>query len=341
MLKSTSCVLHLLSWLLATALRSAEGFSVQSTASPAQIIFSQHFPEEKVKLGHDKLLLTYLEINGFVLTTNGVTMLIDPVLEGPLDFGIPQIYSGKKKTLPPTNLVASLPPIDCILITQGLDDHAHVRTLTKLASDTRFDTVPIVAPPSAKGALEESGMLRLANVRFLRHGEQTTVTSSTGRDERSSSSTIMGAMDIRATTGALVGPPWQTRENGYVLRPSPSTTTGTCTPSIYIEPHVEFQEEELRREAPIDVVITPIVGQRLPILDLINGPEQAVKLVNLLRPKVIIPMMNSDVEVSGIAAALVSQNGEVSDFYRGVLNSNAAKAKILQLVPGKDEIIEV
>jgi hypothetical protein len=52
-------------------------------------------------------------------------------------------------------------------------------------------------------------------------------------------------------------------------------------------------------------------------------------------------MMNSDVEVSGIAAALVSQNGEVSDFYRGVLNSNAAKAKILQLVPGKDEIIEV
>ena len=283
-------------------------------------------------LSHDKLLVTYLEINGFVVSTNGLTILIDPILEGSLDFGMPEIYSGKKRNLPSTNLIDSLPPIDCLLLTQGLDDHAHLRTLTKLASDSRFDSVPIVASPSAQGALEASGMLRSSNVRFLRHGEQTTVGSVT----TSESTTI----NIRATSGALVGPPWQTRENGYILRPSQSSTTGKVGPSIYIEPHIEFQEEELKKEAPVDVVITPIVGQRLPILDLIYGPEQAVKLVNVLRPKVVIPMMNSNVDQSGIAAWLVSPNGEVKDFYRGLENSQAAGTKVQELVPGKDEIIE-
>jgi len=274
------------------------------------------------------------------MTTNGVTILIDPILEGPLDFGIPQFYTGKKKNLPPTALIDALPPIDCILITQGLDDHAHLRTLTKLASDSRFENVPIVAPPSAKGTLEESGMLRPSNVQFLRHGERTTVGSIHTMDEKLSSATTstVPTIDIRATAGALVGPPWQTRENGYILRPS-SNDSGRA-PSIYIEPHVEFQEQELRREAPVDVVITPIVGQRLPILDLVYGPEQAVKLVNLLRPKVVIPMMNSNVDDSGIASALVSQNGEVHDFYSGLENSPARQTKIQMLTPGKDEIVE-
>jgi L-ascorbate metabolism protein UlaG (beta-lactamase superfamily) len=333
MVKSILCVLCL-PWILAS-LPSTEGFSAKLTSSPSRRTFSNHFPEEKAKLAHDKLLLTYLEINGFVLTANGVTILIDPVLEGPLDFGIPQFYTGKKKNLSSTDLVESLPPIDCILITQGLDDHAHARTLKKLASDSRFDGVPIVAPPSAKGALEASGMLRASSVRFLRHGERTTVQS------RDNGSSPLGRIDVRATSGALVGPPWQTRENGYILRPSVSSTTGTAAPSIYIEPHVEFQELELRGEAPIDVVITPIVGQRLPILDLVYGPEQAVKLVNVLTPKVVVPMMNANVDESGIASWLVSQNGEERDFFHGLESSKAAGTKIQVLVPGKDEIIEI
>ena len=286
-------------------------------------------------ISHDKLLLTYLEINGFVLSTNGLTILIDPILEGPLDFGIPEFYTAKKRNLPPTDLIDALPPIDCILLTQGLDDHAHVRTLTKLASDARFDAVPIVAAPSAEAALEASGMLRPSNVRFLRHGERTTVGSLTTLE----STTI----DIRATAGALVGPPWQTRENGYILRPSDSSTTGKIGPSVYIEPHVEFQEQELKREAPVDVVITPIVGQRLRFLDfdLVYGPEQAVRLVNILRPKVVIPMMNANVDDSGIASNLVSQNGKVKDFYQRLEKSQAAGTKIQELVPGNDVFIEI
>eukprot|EP00966_Prymnesium_polylepis_P319067 7369319-Prymnesium_polylepis.1 len=46
--------------------------------------------------------LTYLEINGWLLSTSGVTVLVDPVLEGELDFGIPGIYSASKRVLPST-----------------------------------------------------------------------------------------------------------------------------------------------------------------------------------------------------------------------------------------------
>merc|ERR1712216_605156 len=55
--------------------------------------------------------LTYLEINGWLLSAGGVNVLCDPVLEGPLDFGIPDIYSASKRVLPPTGLIDTLPPL--------------------------------------------------------------------------------------------------------------------------------------------------------------------------------------------------------------------------------------
>ena len=322
--------------LLLINVPSSHGFSTPAipTKQAPSSLFTRHFPSEKVKTLQHELVLTYLEINGFLMTTAGVTILIDPLLEGPLDFGIPDIYTGKKKNLPLSSLCEALPPVDCLLLTQGLDDHAHVRTLTKLAANANFDQVPIVAPPSARGALESSGMLRPSNVRFLRHGERTNIGA------KNNASKDAGSINILATKGALVGPPWQTRENGYILRPSFSSTTGRLPPSVYIEPHVEFQVPELAKEAPVDCVITPIVGQRLPILDLVYGPSNAVKLIETLRPKVVIPMPNANVDQSGIAASLVSENGSEDDFFRLLAKSNAASTKVQKLRPGQDEIIQ-
>lgn len=331
------CRLILFLSFLLVGIPSLNSLSVPAnpaTKSSASL-FARHFPGEKAKLPQHELVLTYLEINGFLLTCAGVTILIDPVLEGPLDFGIPKIYTGTKKNLPPSTLCEALPPIDCLLITQGLDDHAHVRTLKKLAADKEMNNVPIVAPPSARGALEASGMLRPLNVRFLRHGQRTTIGS------RSGGGGAAGTIDIRATSGALVGPPWQTRENGYVLRPSFSSKTGRLPPSVYIEPHVEFQISELEKEAPVDCVITPIFGQRLPILDLVYGPSNSVKLIETLRPKVVIPMPNANIDQSGVAAPLVSEIGSEEDFFSLLDKSRAAGTKVQKLVPGRDEIIRL
>jgi L-ascorbate metabolism protein UlaG (beta-lactamase superfamily) len=310
-------------------LASATAFSTKPAPS-TNLLFSQH--GTKKESSKDEMVLTYLEINGYIMTTAGVTILIDPVLEGPLDFGIPDLYTGQKKSLPASGLCESLPPIDCILITQGLDDHAHVRTLTKLAARKAYMDVPIVAPPSARAALEKSGMMNKAKVRFLRHGQRTTVHP---KEQQSKKNGVM----IQATSGALVGPPWQTRENGYILRPTGGV--GARAPSVYIEPHVEFDRNELLREAPVDVVITPTVGQRLPILDLVYGPENTIRLLETLRPKVVISMPNHDVEATGIVAPIVQTVGSKSEFLQRLQRSSVAGTKVLDLIPGQDQSIQV
>jgi len=122
--------------------------------------------------------LTYLEIHGWLISAAGVTVLVDPVLEGRLDFGIPALFAASKQRPPSPAAIrhrrvhltlrrwrlagvcyesgstSSLPPLDALLITQGLDDHAHARTLARLAE--LDPTLPILAPPSALPALERA-----------------------------------------------------------------------------------------------------------------------------------------------------------------------------------------
>ena len=283
--------------------------------------------DEEDTLPSNEFIITYLEINGYLLTTSGgISVLIDPILDGDLDFGIPDLYKASKKTLPSTGLIDELPPtIDCLLLTQGLDDHSHVRTLTLLAQSGRLVNTTILAPPSARRALQQSGLLtptNKLNVGFLNHGDKWTIKPP---------SRSRGSLTIQATKGALVGPPWQARENGYILRPnrpSQSTTESSSSsstggdregserpPSVYIEPHVEFDPNELRRVGLVDVVVSPIVGQRIAsVFDLVYGPSKTIQLVELLSPKVIIPMFNGNIEASGPVSKIVSTNGSEQEF---------------------------
>lgn len=300
--------------------------SVATAASPnPKKIFASHF--DKKKFATDTALLTYLEINGWLLSIGGVTILIDPILEGALDFGIPAIYSASKKSLPSTGLCESLPPIDCLLITQGLDDHAHERTLKKLAM--LDESVPIVAPPSARNALEKSGFGSGDNIRYVRPGDDTVVNQ---RNNGNKSDTDRG-VTIRATAGALVGPPWQARENGYIIRSSSSKG-----PSVYIEPHVEYNIKELKREAPVDVVITPVSGQGLPAFELVHGPNDALQLVQILRPKYVVPMPNGEIDAEGLVSPLVQSVGTPEEFRRmleRLQRHGESKTQIMNTIPGE------
>mmetsp|Transcript_41883 Transcript_41883/g.132218 ORF Transcript_41883/g.132218 Transcript_41883/m.132218 type:complete len:340 (+) Transcript_41883:100-1119(+) len=123
--------------------------ALASAAAPSAA--AQHWPPAETSGG---ATLTYLEINGWLISANGVTVLVDPVLEGRLDFGIPALYAASKRVLPESGSTSSLPPLDALLITQGLDDHAHARTLARLAE--LDPTLPILAPPSALPALERA-----------------------------------------------------------------------------------------------------------------------------------------------------------------------------------------
>lgn len=108
-----------------------------------------------------------------------------------------------------------------------------------------------------------------------------------------------------------MGPPWQARENGYVLRSSAR--------SLYVEPHVEFNEAELRCLAPVDAVISPISGQALPGLELVRGVTDALRLMRTLQPRWVMPMANGDIDASGVTAALVRPVGTQAEFARQLL----------------------
>jgi len=292
--------------------------------SPRQFFLS-HF--DKSAISPDTAALTYLEINGWLISTGGLTILVDPILEGPLDFGIPAIYSASKRILPSSGLCESLPPIDCLLITQGLDDHAHERTLKKLCKLDR--SIPIVAPPSAQGALERSGFPS-SNISFIQPGGRITLGQRFG--DNSKAANYDQNVVVRATTGALVGPPWQARENGYII----SSNQG---PSIYIEPHVEYNARELRNEGPVDIIITPISGQGLPAFELVHGPSNALQLVQTLKPSYILPMQNGDVDAKGLVSPIIKSIGTPRDFQqmlKKVQKLEKTKAEIVSITPGKD-----
>lgn len=315
--------------LLAWSSLDASGFSLAPTLAAKQTSFASHLTSNPKK---NSVTLTYLEINGWLLSMGGITVLIDPLLEGPLDFGIPGLYKGNKRILPSSGITESLPPIDCLLITQGLDDHAHVRTLRKLK--TLDPLVPIVAAPSAKSALKASGFFdskgRASNIKFLDHGKTTTIAPRDGPRANKES-----AISIRATEGALVGPPWQRRENGYILGGDSSKS-----PSVYIEPHVEFNRQELARLGPVDVVISPISGQGLPAFELVHGSKDTVRLLETLKPKYLVPMQNGDIDTEGAVSKLVSELGSPEEFQERFAASGLT-TKVLDVTPGQDFVVSV
>jgi len=138
-----------------------------------------------------------------------------------------------------------------------------------------------------------------------------------------------GGLRVQATSGALVGPPWQRRENGYVLTPARRGES----PSVYIEPHVEFDGAELARLAPVDAVITPVSGQRLPGFELVHGPHASAELVRRLRPRWVLPMRNGAVDASGLSAPLISEVGTGAEF-ESRLRAENLEAEVVDVRPG-------
>ena len=225
----------------------------------------------------------------------GTTILVDPWLVGALTFGdTPWLYEGKKKRLPPADLAAVCPRTDVILISQALPDHAHGPTLRALPDKS----IPVVCSPAAEAAVRGAGF---TNVTPLAIGK--------------SAETAGGKIRVTATAGALVGPPWATRENGFVIEEVASTTEKRPL-RIYYEPHCDWGEGALDGLAgssgagSVDVVVTPAVSQKLAGYPLVMGEENLLKLVQALRPAALVPLVNAEFEQSGPLAAAIQQVGD-------------------------------
>ncbi|RWW20270.1 hypothetical protein BHE74_00036402 [Ensete ventricosum] len=90
-----------------------------------------------------------------------------------------------------------LPELDCLLITQSLDDHCHVKTLTPLSK--MLPGLPVISTPNAEAILSKL----FKNVTYLEPGQSIDVEVKDG-----------GMVNVCATAGPILGPPWQRPENG-------------------------------------------------------------------------------------------------------------------------------
>ncbi|KAM7464371.1 hypothetical protein LguiA_032492 [Lonicera macranthoides] len=256
----------------------------------------------------DVFKLTYLEGNSWLWEVGGLRILVDPILVGTLDFGIPWLYNAAKKFLKNFQL-SDLPEINCILITQSLDDHCHLKTLRPLSQ--KLPNVRLIATPNAKELLDPL----FNNVIYLEPGQSSEIEASNGSQVK-----------IQATVGPVLGPPWQRPENGYLV----SSPQGQLT--LYYEPHCVYNKELLEKKRA-DIVITPVIKQLLPSFTLVSGQEDAVQLAKQLCAKFIVPMKNGDLDSKGLLSSLVKSDGTVESF-KELLSKELPDAKVLEPTPG-------
>lgn len=247
--------------------------------------------EQTTRSFHHGVTYTSYEGNAFVVkfNTSGVRVLVDPWLCGDLTFAEQDwLYKGKKRALRSVDLDLQqiCQDTDFILLTQSLDDHTHLPTLRRLDRN-----LPVVANAAAA---EKIAPLGYKSVTVLDHSQSITVCE--------------GKLRITATAGALVGPPWSKRQNGYVLRetcPSPA--------SLYYEPHCDFDAGSLRQAGAVDVVVTPVCSTLMNLgagaYPLVLGDMNLQQLLRLMQPKVVVPLLNAEIDQEGPLAQLLIERG--------------------------------
>lgn len=245
------------------------------------------------------MYLTWLDSNSWLIEMAGQKILLDPWLVGSLMFGnLPWLFKSDRLTQRP------IPDaIDLILLSQGLEDHAHPPTLEQLDRQ-----LPVVASPNAAKVVNRLGYRQ---VTALKHGE---------------SFVLADRLKIQAVPGSLVGPALV--ENGYVLT---DLQQGT---SLYYEPHGNHAPM-LKDLAPIDVVITPVIDYQLPIVgSIIRGGKTTVELAKVLQPRVILPTAaGGDIEMSGWISALLKAEGSAAQLQSRLAAANLA-AQVIEPQPG-------
>jgi L-ascorbate metabolism protein UlaG (beta-lactamase superfamily) len=243
--------------------------------------------------------LTWLDSNSWLIEIGGQRILIDPWLVGSLVFGnLDWLFKGSRHTDRP------IPDrIDLILLSQGLEDHAHPPTLKKLDR-----TIPVVGSPNAAKVVRELGYTQ---VTALAHGQTFTLNKS---------------VEIQATAGAPIGP--TVVENGYLLKDLESGLT------LYYEPH-GFHSPSLKSAAPIDVAIAPIVDLALPLVGaVIKGTQSALEMAQLLQPQVILPTAaGGDVVYQGLLVSWLQTVGNIEEF-RSVLAKQNLATQVIAPHPG-------
>lgn len=244
------------------------------------------------------MYLTWLDSNSWLIEIADRRLLIDPWLVGPLVFGnFTWLFKGERRS--PRSIPEN---IDGIILSQGLEDHAHPPTLAKLDKN-----IPVIGSPNAAQVAQKLGFI---NITPLNHGE----THNLGE-----------GLEIKAVPGSPIGP--TTIENGYILRDL------TNQQSIYYEPH-GYHSPTLQELGPVDVVITPTIDLVLPLIGpFIKGMASAVQVAKWLKPQVILPTAaGGDIEFSGLLLSILKAEGDAEQL-TALLRENQLNTEVVSPTP--------
>lgn len=244
--------------------------------------------------------LTYFGANSWLIELGQKRILIDPWLVGSLVFGnLPWLFKGDR-----TQPLEQIPDkIDLILLSQGLEDHAHRPTLEQLDK-----TIPVIGSPSAAKVVQQLGYTQVTSL-------------SPGQ-----TFTLANQIEIRAMQGAPIG---LQAENAYLLKQLEVGTT------LYYEPH-GYPCAELKNYAPVDVVISPVVNLELPLAGaIIKGNTTALQLAQWLQPKVFLPTATGgDVAYEGFINSVLRTVGSVDEL-RSQLAQHNLSTQVIDPQPGE------
>ena len=244
------------------------------------------------------MYLTWLDSNSWLIEIAGKRILLDPWLVDALMFGnAAWFFKSERKT--PREIPQN---IDLILLSQGLPDHAHPATLKQLDHQ-----IPVVGSPSAAKLVKQMDYQQVSS---LAHGEVFS---------------IPNLLEIRAVMGSPTGP--NTFENGYILK---DLVEGT---SIYYEPH-GYHAAAIQEFAPVDVVITPMIDLKLPLIGtVIKGQQGAVQVAKWLKPQVILPTAaGGDLTYSGFLLNILKAEGTM-DSLRSLFTENNISTQVIEPKP--------
>jgi L-ascorbate metabolism protein UlaG (beta-lactamase superfamily) len=134
-------------------------------------------------------------------------------------------------------------------------------------------------------------------------------------------------VEIKAVPGSPIGP--TLIENGYLLK---ELETGI---TLYYEPH-GYHSSSLQEFAPVDVVITPIVDLKIPLLgSIIKGQKSALEVCKWLKPQAILPTAaGGDVTFDGFLTLVLQEEGN-SDRLKLLLEKNNLETQIIEPLPGR------
>jgi L-ascorbate metabolism protein UlaG (beta-lactamase superfamily) len=242
--------------------------------------------------------LTWLDSNSWLIEIGNQRILLDPWLVDSLTFAnLDWLFKGYRNQNHP------IPEnIDLIILSQGLEDHAHPPTLKQLDRN-----IPVVGSVNAAKVVQALGYTK---VTALAHGETFTFNQS---------------LEIKATKGSSVGP--NLVENGYLIKDKTTDFT------LYYEPH-GYHDPSLQSAPAVDVVITPIMDLALPLIGpIIKGTSGALEIAKWLKPQVMLPTAAAgDVIYEGLLIKVLRAVGSIEEF-RVILAQNNLATEVIEPKP--------